>query len=157
MFGNEAPVTTPRDQSATAKDEHDLISAREVRRLCAPRLRAALGRLGIAISIAALGATSPAPPVIRHDAGAAPRLHGQDRGNHCRCQRPGQPVTAYGASASGDARPTATLSLGLDIPDCATFDAAGNLLVVNYSGRSVVEYAGNAFSGARPARADHLV
>ncbi len=117
---------------------------------CAGSVRpawAALGRLGIAISITALGATSPAP----HAFATTPALH------HASMARTGatiavvnslaSTVTAYGASASGDARPTATLSLGLDIPDCATFDAAGDLWVVNYSGRSVVEYAGNAFSG----------
>ena len=41
--------------------------------------------------------------------------------------------------------------LGLDIPDCATFDAAGDLWVVNFNGRSVVEYASNAFSGGPQA------
>ena len=121
---------------------------------CAGSLRpawAAFGRLGVAASLIALGATSPAP----HAFATTPAL------NHASMARTGatiavvnslaSTVTAYGASASGDARPIATLTLGLDIPDCATFDAAGDLWVVNFNGRSVVEYASNAFSGGPQA------
>ena len=149
-FGNEAPVQ-PRGTKAHCEGAN-ITSSRLER--CAGSVRpawAAFGRLGIAISITVLGATSPAP----HAFATTPALH------HASMARTGatiavvnslaSTVTAYGASASRDARPIATLTLGLDIPDCATFDAAGDLWVVNYNGRSVVEYASNAFSGGPQA------
>ena len=112
---------------------------------------ASLGRIALSISITMLGAATLAAhafattPSVRHN---TPTGAG---GTLAVVNSLANTVTAYGAAASGDASPTATLTLGLDIPDCAAFDAAGHLWVVNYNGRSVVEYASDAFSGGPQA------
>ena len=120
-------------------------------------VRASLGRFALAIFITVLGATTlaahafAATPALRHAASA-----GASAGAGARTiavvNSLANTVTVYGAGASGDASPTATLTLGLDIPDCAAFDAAGDLWVVNYNGRSVVEYSSDAFSGGPKPR-----
>jgi hypothetical protein len=117
---------------------------------------ASLGRIALAISITVLGATTPAAnacaatPALRQATSAAAGAGATIAVVNSLANT----VTVYGAGASGDASPTATLTLGLDIPDCAAFDAAGDLWVVNYNRRSVVEYSSDAFSGGpqRPER-----
>ena len=149
-----------RDESKARRSEHDLISARRARQRAARR-PGILGALCARHLYHRAGGHDPGRTCIRRHAGAAPRRQcwGQWAGAGAGAGATiavvnslANTVTVYGAGASGDVSPTATLTLGLDIPDCAAFDAAGDLWVVNYNGRSVVEYSSDAFSGGPKPR-----
>jgi hypothetical protein len=64
--------------------------------------------------------------------GAAPGLGAEGTGNGS--------VTAYSPGATGNARPTVLLTVGINNPDSLTFDSSGDLWVLDADG-TVVEYS----------------
>jgi hypothetical protein len=71
---------------------------------------------------------------------------------------PGQPVgagpgsiTVYRPGATGDARPEAVITAGVDGPGELAFDASGDLWVANLTSSTVVEYSRAELATASPA------